>query len=76
MSDESASCPGDMFHLDFHNRHPIYYDISVTTAVYSGVITHSAFSPGFVALKGEMEKDTWHRRLDEAAGVCFSIGSG
>ena len=63
LSGESASHPGDVFHPDFCNRHPTYFDIS---AVRSGVITHFAFSPGFVALKGEMEKDAWHRRLDEA----------
>ena len=57
MSDESASRPGDVFHPDFHNGHPTYFDVSVRSAFHSGVISHSAFSPGFAALKGKMEKD-------------------
>ena len=71
VSRESASRPGDVFHPDFHNGHPTYFDISVRSAVHSGVITHSASSPGFAALKGEMEKDARHRDLVEAAGGVF-----
>ena len=78
VSGESSSCPGDIFHPDFHNWHPTF-DIYVRSAVHSGVITHSTLSPGFVALKGEMEKDAQHRRLVEAAGCVFFplvVGSG
>ena len=77
VSGESASRPGDVFHPDFHNGHPTYFDISVRSAVHSGVITRSASSPGFAVLKGEMEKDARHRDLVEAAGgVCFPTCSG
>ena len=48
-----------------------YFDISIRSAVHSGVIAHSAVSPGFAALRGEMEIDAWHRRLVEAAGGVF-----
>ena len=71
VSGESASRPGDVFHSDFHNGHPTYFDISVRSALHSGVITHSASSPGFAALKGEMEKDARHRDLVEDAGGVF-----
>ena len=71
MSGESASRPGDVFHPDFYNGRPTYFDISVRSALHSGVIAHSALSPGFAALKGEMEKDAWHRSLVEAAGRLF-----
>ena len=71
MSGESSSCPGDVFHPDFHNGHPTYFDISVRSAVHSGVITHSTLSPEFAALRGEMEKDAQHRRLVEAVGGVF-----
>ena len=57
VSGESASRPGDVFHPDFHNGHHTYFDISVRSAVHSGVISHSASASGFAALKGEMEKD-------------------
>ena len=70
MPGESASRPGDVFHPDFHNGHPTYFDISVRSAVHSGVISHSA-SPGFAALKGKMEKDARHKNLVEAAGGVF-----
>ena len=71
VSGESSSRPGDVFHPDFHNGHPTYFDISVRSAVHSGVIAHSAVSPGFAALRGEMEKDARHRGLVEAAGGVF-----
>ena len=51
VSGESASRPGDVFHPDFHNGRPIYFDISVRSAVHSGVISHSASASGFAALK-------------------------
>ena len=72
VSGESASRSGDVFHPDFHNGRPTYFDISVRSALHFGVITHSASSPGFAALKGEMEKDAQHRDLVEDAGGCFS----
>ena len=71
VSVESVSRPGDVFHPDFHNGRPTYFDISVRSVLHSGVITRSASSPGFAALKGEMEKDAWHRDLVEAAGGIF-----
>ena len=46
--------------------------ISFRSAPHFGVTTHSVSSPGFAALKGEMEKDAQHRDLVEDAGVCFS----
>ena len=64
-----------MFHPDFYKKCPS--DISVLIAVHSGVIAHSTFSPGFTALKDEIGKDAWHRRLIKVAGgVFFSTGSG
>ena len=61
MSGESVSRPGDVFHPDFHHGRLTYFDISVGRALYSGVLTHSAFSSGFAALRGEMEKDAQHQ---------------
>ena len=71
VSGESASRPGDVFHPDFHNGPPTYFDISVRSAVYSGIISHSASALGFAVLKGEMEKDAWHKNL--AGGVFFPL---
>ena len=61
----AASRPGDVFHPDFHNGRPTYIliRISIRSALHSGVITYSASSPGFAALKGETEKDAQHRDL-------------
>ena len=52
VSGESASRPGDVFHPDFHNGRSTYFDISLRSAVHSGVISHSASASGFAALKG------------------------
>ena len=71
MSGESSDRPGDVLHLEFYNDCPTYFDISVRSALHSGVIMHSAASPGFAARRGEMEKDAWHKGLVEAAGGVF-----
>ena len=70
-SGEPSSCPCDVFHPDFYNGHPTYFDISVRFAVHSGVITHSALSLGFAALTGEIKKYAQHRGLVKAAGGVF-----
>ena len=54
MSGESAARPGDIFHPDFYNGHPTYFDVSARSALHSGVLSHSAVTPGFAALRGEM----------------------
>ena len=61
VSGESASRPGDVFHPDFHNGRPTYFDISVRSSAHSGVIL-CLFS-GLAALKGEMEKDARQLKL-------------
>ena len=71
VSTESATRPGDVFHPDFCNGRPTYFDVSVRSALHSGVLTHSAITPGFAALKGEMEKDARHKELVEKAGGKF-----
>ena len=71
VSGESAARPGDIFHPDFYNDHPTYFDVSVQSALHSGVLSHSAITPGFAALRGEMEKDAKHKALIEAVGGDF-----
>ena len=46
----------------FCNGHPTCFDVSVYSAPYSRVLTHSAITSGFAALRGKMEKDAWHKR--------------
>ena len=70
VSGESAARPDDIFHPDFYNDHP-YFDVSVRSTLHSGVLSHSAITPGFTALRGEMEKDARHKALVEAAGGEF-----
>ena len=71
MSEESAARPGDIFHPDFYNGHPTYINVSVQSALQPGVLSHSAITPGFAALRREMEKDAKHKALVEAAGGEF-----
>ena len=73
MSGESAARPGGIFHPDFYNGHPTYFDVSVRSALHFGVLSHSAITPGFAALRGEMEKDARHKALVEAAGGEFLL---
>ena len=45
----------------FFNCRPKYFDVLI---LHSGVLAHSAFA----ALRGEIEKDAWHKELVEMAG--------
>ena len=65
---ENLPRPSNIFYLDFYNGHPTYFDVSVRSALHSEVQSHSAITPGFVALRGEMEKD---KALVDAAGGEF-----
>ena len=58
VSGESAARPA--WCLDYYNGHPTYFDVSVRSARAStsaGVLSHSAITPRFATLRGEMEKD-------------------
>ena len=70
VSGESATHPGDVFHPDFCNGSPTYFDVSVRRALHPGALVHSASTSEFAALQ-EMEKDARHNNLVEAAGSKF-----
>ena len=71
VSGDSTARPGNVrtsSRFQSLNSHPTCFDVSVRSALHSGVLTHSAITPGFAALKREMEKDARHKEFVEAAG--------
>ena len=74
---ESQLLDWDVFHPDFCNGIPTYFDVSVRSALHPGVLIHFASTSGFAVLQGEMEKDAKHNNLVEAAGgKCFCACAG
>ena len=51
------SRPGDVFHPDFQQGRPAYFDITIRNSLQSSYISMSAREAGAAALAGESEKD-------------------
>ena len=57
FGESAARRPGDIFHPDFYNGHPTYFDVSVRSALHSGVLSHSAITPG------QLSEERWRKML-------------
>ena len=68
-SSQSRNRPGDIFHPDFSNGRPTYFDISVCNPLTPGNIT--SFTAGAAGLRGEAYKDAKHFSEVEGAGAVF-----
>ena len=64
--------PGDIYHHDFTNGKPAFFDITVRNSLQASYIVAAATSAGAAALTGEMEKDAYHDETVAAAGGEFS----
>ena len=51
------SRPGDVFHPDFQQGRPAYFDITIRNSLQSSYISMSVREAGAAALAGESEKD-------------------
>ena len=63
--------PSDIYHPDFTNGKPAFFDITVRNFLQSGYIVAAATSAGAAALAGEMEKDAYYDDIVAAAGGKF-----
>ena len=52
--------PGDLYHPDFLEGRPAYFDVSVRNSLQPSYIVHAATNPGVAAEAGEEEKDAKH----------------
>ena len=63
--------PGDIYHPDFTNGKPAFFDITIRNSLQPSYIVAAATSAGAAALAGEMEKDAYHDDIVAAAGREF-----
>ena len=68
---ESRDRPGDIFHPDFDDGHPTYFDISVRHMLQPGNLNRASTNAGAAAIAGEMEKDQKHAANVERIGGRF-----
>ena len=66
--------PGDIYHPDFLDGHPAYFDVLVRNMLQLGNLNHASTNAGAAAIAGEMEKDNKHAgSVEEVGGRFFSL---
>ncbi len=71
---DSNSRPGDIFHPDFADGRPGYFDVSIRNTMQPAYVAKSAISAGAVAMAGEEEKDHGHdSEVNTAGGYFYAI---
>ena len=68
---ESNNRPGDVFHPDFLEDRPAFFDVSVRNSMQPSYVSKAAIKPGAAAEAGEIEKDEKHDRVVTQAGWSF-----
>ena len=68
---ESNNRPGDVFHPDFLEGRPAFFDVSVRNSLQPSYVSKAAIKPGAAAEAGEIEKDEKHERAVTQAGGHF-----
>ena len=63
--------PGDIYHPDFSNGKPLFFDISVQSSLQASFISQCSITTGVAGARGEMQKDEKHRQLVEENGGVF-----
>ena len=60
-----------MYHPDFSNGKPSFFDISVRSSSQASFISQCSITTGVAGARGEMQKDEKHRQLVEENGGVF-----
>ena len=68
---DSRDRPGDIFHPDFDDGRPTYFDISVRHTLQPGNLNRASVNAGAAAVAGEMGKDQKHAANVELVGGRF-----
>ena len=67
------SHPGDIYHLEFPDGRPVFFDITVCNSLQPVFISAAAVTARAVAATGEVEKDQKHDRNVAQCGAQFSL---
>ena len=68
-SSTSFNRPGDVYHPNFTNAKPAYFEVSIWNTMQPSYIIPSSNLAGADAFAGEEEKDAHHQMDVEAAGM-------
>ena len=68
---DSNSRPGDIYHPDFQQGKPAYFDESVRNSLQPRFINDTAYQGGVAATAGEIEEDERHQDWVESNGCLF-----
>ena len=71
LSGASQDRPCDIFHSDFLNGKPTYFDLTVRNSLQPGIINLSSISAGVAGLQGEQSKNSKYASTVEKAGGEF-----
>ena len=71
VSGDSGTRPGDIYHPDFDNGRPTFFDVSICSSLQPGNITNAVYNAGAAAAAGEASKDEKHQTSVEASGGSF-----
>lgn len=72
ISGDSHDRPGDIYHPDFANGRPTYFDISIANSLQPSKISHTATTAGIVGTQAECMKDRKHADNVERVGGVFT----
>jgi len=76
FSGDNQSRPGDLYHPDFFQGRPAFFDVSVCNMLSPSVISHALVSAGAAAAVGEALKDKQHKNNVVVAGGVLSPDCG
>ena len=62
---------GDIFHLDFSDDKPTYFDISVRKSLLPQFLSRASLVAGIASSAGEMDKDAKYNHYVSSAGCVF-----
>ena len=71
VSGDNQSRPGDLYHPDFYQGCPAFFDVSVRNTLSPSYISQASVSAGAAAAAGEALKDKQHEANVVAAGGQF-----
>ena len=63
--------PGDIFHPDFANSRPTYFDISVRNSLLPQFLNQASFTAGVASSTGEVAKDAKYDHNVSSTGNAF-----
>ena len=70
-SGNSQSRPGDIYHPDYTDGKPTFFDVSVRNTLQASTINHASTTAGFASAEGELQKDNKHKEEVERSGAAF-----